>query len=433
MKNAIIGYLKRFIYSSLAVVCYVLCAFVVLCGIIVCVSVSILMGVFLFLGAGALFWCGRVCWKYRIISFLSCAEANDQSCTSNNNTVDNSAARLTTVNDDYSSFLNDPRFEGIITDYSGYSGGSSSTETASPVSESGSNEDYYRYTSVAEQHKNINILKGFLFGINADGNISDKELLEMLFWYNKQSGILYNIPPLDSVYEVACLCLKRKAISAPQRAAILDAFDSVQPRRTYYDKSTSSIQFLTGIVYGMVADGAINECEALTLREWISSNRFLAGTFPYDDISSALFPVISHDQLHSVVGCLINFNHSLNLTKKNYALLCHNAKIYRFTTKVTRIDVPGRKFCFTGKSKSYALSHMKSLVQDHGGICTDSVSGQTDYLIYCSLPEASWAYPQYGRKVEEAIKLQRSGARVKIITETDFLRSISNITTNSNI
>ena len=48
------------------------------------------------------------------------------------------------------------------------------------------------------------------------------------------------------------------------------------------------------------------------------------------------------------------------------------------------------------------------------------VSPKTDYLIVGNAGNPCWAFACYGRKIEDAIRLRKDGAKVVIVNETDF-------------
>ena len=55
-----------------------------------------------------------------------------------------------------------------------------------------------------------------------------------------------------------------------------------------------------------------------------------------------------------------------------------------------------------------------------GGIFKDSVVKNTDFLIVGDEGNPCWAFSCYGRKVEKAIELRKSGSKIQIVHENDF-------------
>jgi NAD-dependent DNA ligase len=67
---------------------------------------------------------------------------------------------------------------------------------------------------------------------------------------------------------------------------------------------------------------------------------------------------------------------------------------------------------------------MKQTIEAKSGIFKSSVSKNTDYLIVGNAGNRCWAYSCYGRKIEEAMDLRKSGAKVQIVNEVDFWNAI---------
>jgi len=77
----------------------------------------------------------------------------------------------------------------------------------------------------------------------------------------------------------------------------------------------------------------------------------------------------------------------------------------------------GQKFLFTGSMVTMGRKEAQKLVEDNGGRIASSVSKDLDCLV---IGDGGGA----GSKLEKATKLQGSGADLKIITESEFLKMI---------
>ena len=85
-----------------------------------------------------------------------------------------------------------------------------------------------------------------------------------------------------------------------------------------------------------------------------------------------------------------------------------------------RSEFAGAKFCFTGTSTHYTRSQLSETVSRLGGEVVPSMSAHVRYLIIGADGNPCWAYACYGRKVEKAVELRKSGVRVLIVHENDF-------------
>lgn len=60
------------------------------------------------------------------------------------------------------------------------------------------------------------------------------------------------------------------------------------------------------------------------------------------------------------------------------------------------------------------------MVTKLGGEVSENMTSKTDFLIIGAEGNPCWAYACYGRKVERAVELRKSGANVLIVHENDF-------------
>ena len=91
-------------------------------------------------------------------------------------------------------------------------------------------------------------------------------------------------------------------------------------------------------------------------------------------------------------------------------------------TKLTSCAWP--TFCFTGVSVKYSRNDFLALVAKLGGRGVTSMSPKVNYLVIAAEGNPCWAYSCYGRKVEKAVQLRKSGIRVVVVHENDgFTRS----------
>lgn len=77
----------------------------------------------------------------------------------------------------------------------------------------------------------------------------------------------------------------------------------------------------------------------------------------------------------------------------------------------------GKSYLFTGKLLAMSRSEAEKLVEASGGVSAQSVNKDLDYLV---VGDGGGA----GSKLEKAKKIQEKGARVKILSEKEFLKTI---------
>lgn len=141
--------------------------------------------------------------------------------------------------------------------------------------------EYRQFTKPAELHKAINTLRGIIAGISTDASVDGAEIQELIHWCSVHSH-LRDRHPFSEILPVIESACADGVITDEESKDILWVCSSFADSGAYYDSITSSIQFLSGVVHGIMADGEISDQEIKALYTWISANDFLAGTYPFD-------------------------------------------------------------------------------------------------------------------------------------------------------
>lgn len=295
-------------------------------------------------------------------------------------------------------------------------------------------ENYRDFTKPAELHKAINTLRGIVAGITSDRVVGDSEVSELTHWCQLQAHLRDRHPFSEIIPTVERAC-EDGVVTEEEAKDILWLCNNFADSNSYYDSITSSIQFLAGLVHGIMADGELSDKEISALKAWIYANEFLAGTYPFDEINTLLYAVLEdkvittdeREKLMAFFGDLIEFKDSMNLNECDFKFLQEKYSIGGICAFCPEITFENKVFCFTGESYRAKRHVMAEAVRALGGIARTNVSANTDYLIVGNAGNPCWAYACYGRKIEEAMQLRKEGAKVAIINETDFWDAISDI------
>ncbi len=101
-----------------------------------------------------------------------------------------------------------------------------------------------------------------------------------------------------------------------------------------------------------------------------------------------------------------------------------------------KINFDGLSFCFTGKLVDLKRTQAERETRSRGGLTTDVINNNLDYLVIGSIPSTGWKFGDYGRKIEKAIELQKlNNNKPKFIQEIDFMESLAltNVTNSGEI
>lgn len=288
-------------------------------------------------------------------------------------------------------------------------------------------QDYRLFTGPAELHKAINTLRGIVAGISTDTTVQSDEITELAHWCSLHEP-MRNRHPFSEILPIVENACTDGMITEEEAKDILWVCSSFASSGKYYDEITSSIQFLAGMIHGMMADNELGDAEIKALYSWINANDFLAGTYPFDEINSLLSSImedhkITGDERNTLLAFLstiIEFKDSLNLTEQEYVNLREQYCVSGICASCPEITFQDKSFCFTGEFNRGQQNDLLEKVTELGGKAKKSVSSKTDYLVVGNSGNPCWAYACYGRKIEEAMNLRKKGAHVMIVNENDF-------------
>lgn len=291
----------------------------------------------------------------------------------------------------------------------------------------GDKVDYHAFTKPAELHKAVNTLRGLVAGIKSDESVGSAEITELVHWCEIHAE-LRDRHPFSEILPVVEEACADGVITDEESKDILWLCNNFIDSNTYYDAITSSIQFLAGLVHGIMADGRLGDSEIITLKSWIDANDYLSGTYPFDEINSLLCVILAdkiitsdeREELMAFFANIIEFKDSYNLNEQDFKDLRKKYSIGGICALCPEIKIAGHTFCFTGESYKGPRSEMVKAVESLGGIVRSGVSSKTDYLIVGNAGNQCWAYACYGRKIEEAMNLRKNGGDIVIVNETDF-------------
>lgn len=288
-------------------------------------------------------------------------------------------------------------------------------------------EEYRRFTTPAELHKAVNTLRGIVAGLTTDKKIKPEEIDELANWCVSHKRLITRhpfselIPLVEKVYEDG-------VVSEDEASDIIWMCNNFVSDSNYYDIITSSIQFLSGLIHGIMADGEISDKEIQSLQQWIKSNDYLTGTYPFDEIESLLMTILmdgnvtdeERDMLKAFFSNFIDLKISYNLNELELTAMREKYSIQGICAVCQEIVFEDSVFCFTGESERAKRKDIAELIESFGGKYNNSITKKTKYLVVGNKGNPCWAFSNYGRKIEEAVKLRQNGQKLIIVNEVDF-------------
>lgn len=291
------------------------------------------------------------------------------------------------------------------------------------------NKELQVLTTKSRADKAINSLKGILLGIISDDLIDAKEIEELKLWAKEH----YDLVNRNPFREFMLLIENTAANEIPTKEAVEDLYwlcQKYEHNSIYYNGITSDLQLLQGIFHGILADGEINDNEIFQLHQWLSENEHLNSYYPYDEIRSLVLSIVADKQ--------IDEDERLVLTAfiKQFVELKNTETTEKINTYTEGVNITGicaidpeiifknKTFCITGILSRGTRTELQNAIIKKGGTPVNSISKKTDYLIIGDTNNACWSYSCYGRKVEKALDLRKSGHTIILVHEFDIFDAI---------
>lgn len=194
------------------------------------------------------------------------------------------------------------------------------------------------------------------------------------------------------------------------------------------NNEAKAIDQLSGICAGILADGVVNEQEAIFFAEWVRQHAPLEPAWPFTDILGRV------ERIFADRKCTVDEREEL---KEIMEALCGRSPAASpqdnlsttlpFTTPPpVSIAFPSRVFNITGKFAFGARQKVVGAIAGRGGIATDSMpTRDSNYLVIGVFASRDWIHTNYGRKIERAVELRDSGTGIAIISEEYWKKFLS--------
>lgn len=263
-------------------------------------------------------------------------------------------------------------------------------------------------------------LRGSIEGITADRKINAIEHGHLLKWLEHHADLGMH-SPYGELFTHIQNALDDLVLTSEEKEEILAGIDAIG-RPQYYDSLTTGLQELQAMVAAIAVDREVNIEEVNGLRGWLSDHDSLKSHWPYDEVDTLVTQVlrdrrideVEHEQLKAYFAAFRVDGRSIGdlptSVKTGEAL---------FSTEPD-IQFEDRTFCLTGASKRATRRKINECIEQAGGCPIGNVTNDLHYLIVCDGGNQAWAFSCYGRKVESAIEVRRSGGTLVLVRENDL-------------
>lgn len=283
--------------------------------------------------------------------------------------------------------------------------------------------DLDRLNYNANQSKLGNLFLGFFEGLFLDGRVRLQEIEALIKWVEHYPEAV-DVPHFDTLYQVLMKAAEDPEFLLSRHQEVQSSLDVFKSSK-YFKEHTGDVQRLHGVLAGLSCDQDYTDDELLALNVWLNQHDYLKDDPIYKELLVALNHVrvlnrVSEDSkevLKITIGKYVqldNFglpNLVVTRTSEN-----RNTDFYH-----GNVEIIGKIICLTGASNRYTKAEWKDVIEVKGGIFKDDLIKTVDYLVICNKGNPHWAHMSYGRKFEQALKWQKDGANIRILTEDDFV------------
>lgn len=94
---------------------------------------------------------------------------------------------------------------------------------------------------------------------------------------------------------------------------------------------------------------------------------------------------------------------------------------------MAKIEFENKSFCFTGGLAELKRTQAEREVRARNGFSQKVINKELDFLVLGSIPSVGWKHGDYGNKIVKAKELIEQKAKLKIVSEKDFMEGLENI------
>ena len=188
--------------------------------------------------------------------------------------------------------------------------------------------------------------------------------------------------------------------------------------------SERTIDELIGMSRGIASDGIVNQKEAEFLKSWMEANV----SYCEDPLVNQLYRRVQEMLIDRVLDPKEQAE-LVDLLKMFSGGICPSETAANMSSSLPldhpapAVEFPTMWFCLTGKFAYGPRRACVELITERGGIWTDLVNADTDYLVVGYLGSSDWIHTSYGREIEKAVNLREKNGNLSIISEDHWTKT----------
>jgi NAD-dependent DNA ligase len=173
----------------------------------------------------------------------------------------------------------------------------------------------------------------------------------------------------------------------------------------------------------VAADGVITPEEAGLVLKWAEENRDASSSWPADVLYARIREMLVDHTLDEteqseLLGLLREITGGDVPLRERVASYSSQPPL---TKPAPKIDFAGRQFCMTGKFIFGSRRRCHEVISTRGGEPQATPTQATDFLVIGAIGSTDWIHSTHGRKIETAVRFQRQGVRIAIVSEEHWV------------
>jgi NAD-dependent DNA ligase len=190
-------------------------------------------------------------------------------------------------------------------------------------------------------------------------------------------------------------------------------------------RAERDISEFLGLAKGLLADGEVTEAEAKLVAEWVATHQTAAEQWPMPQLIARLERIFRDQkvdeserrELAEILSSIVGGTAGVVLGEDAATQLPLDTPPPHFSW----IDAV---FVFTGKFAFGTRGDCQYQVTKLGALCEKDVTMRTRYLVIGTFGSRDWVHTAFGRKIQKAVKYREAGARIAIVAEDHWVKSI---------
>lgn len=184
------------------------------------------------------------------------------------------------------------------------------------------------------------------------------------------------------------------------------------------------INELIGVCKGVLADGVVNQHEAMFMLNWLEGHKECLDIWPASELYATLDTFLEDGVLDSqeeskllgtlvgITGAQVKIQNSAEETTVNTSssLPLHEPN--------SELIFTGRNFVLTGTFELGPRASCEQLLIERGAKLQKAPTQKTHYLVVGNIGSRDWAHSSFGRKIQKAAEMRLSGHDIYIISES---------------